>query len=144
MEIDLPSVDDLKYQRNQLSEGDPSNSEIMMVKLRYKKPDGQKSQLIEQPILHMATMFENTSGNFRFSAAVAEFGMLLRQSKYTGDATYSHAAALAPGAKGEDSEGYRAEFIRFSDMVIHGIIHHPIHGSTNRHASSRHPVINPH
>ena len=79
MEIDLPSVDDLKYQRNQRIEGDPSNSEIMMVKLRYKKPDGQKSQLIEQPILHMATMFENTSDNFRFSAAVAEFGMLLRQ-----------------------------------------------------------------
>ena len=56
--------------------------------------------------------WENTSDNFRWSAAVAEFGMLLRESQYSQDADIPSIIALAKGAKGEDEEGYRSEFIR--------------------------------
>lgn len=117
VDINLPKVDDLKYQNQLRSDGDPENPEIMLVKLRYKQPTGQKSSLIEQPVLHTATRLENTSDNFRFSAAVAEFGMLLRQSKHMGEASYHQASGLARGAKGDDAEGYRAEFIRLIDTA---------------------------
>ena len=50
--------------------------------------------------------------DFRMAAAVATFGLLLRNSAYKGDAKYDTAVALAKGAKGEDEEGYRAEFIQ--------------------------------
>jgi Ca-activated chloride channel family protein len=48
---------------------------------------------------------------------VAEFGMLLRDSKHKGDSNYDQVIRLASGAKGEDSEGYRAEFIRLVELA---------------------------
>ncbi|RZM18763.1 MAG: DUF3520 domain-containing protein, partial [Pedobacter sp.] len=77
------SVDDLKYQVNSkpVAVGKGSK-ELMTVKLRYKQPDGNVSKLIEQAVIDTAVPFGNTSENFRFSAAVAEFGMLLRQSAF--------------------------------------------------------------
>jgi Ca-activated chloride channel family protein len=53
-----------------------------------------------------------TSDNFRFSAAVASFGMLLRNSEFVGNATVTSILDLAKNAKGEDVEGYRSEFIQ--------------------------------
>ena len=57
-----------------------------------------------------------TSNNFRFSAAVAEFGMLLRNSKYKANASYQQVIRLAKNSKGKDDNGYRAEFIRLVEM----------------------------
>ena len=59
----------------------------------------------------------NSSDNFRFSAAVAEFGMLLRDSEFKGEATYAQAAQLAHSAKGQDPNGYRAELIRLIEAM---------------------------
>ena len=55
------------------------------------------------------------SPDTQFAAAVAEFGMLLRNSKHKGRATYAEVAALAPAMRGEDMEGYREELIRLVD-----------------------------
>jgi Ca-activated chloride channel homolog len=83
----------------------------MTIKLRYKKPDGDISKLITQPVMDSPLSFVATSDNFRFSAAVAEFGLLLRGSSFKQEATYNQVISLARGARGMDSNGYRTEFI---------------------------------
>jgi Ca-activated chloride channel family protein len=62
-----------------------------------------------------------TSDNFRFSAAVAGFGMLLRDSEFKGSMTYNSVLSLARGAKGRDDDGYRAEFIRLVELSDSGL-----------------------
>lgn len=110
-DIELPEVDELRYQQN-LPEVTTNSGDLMTVKLRYKLPTGDVSQLIEQPLLDQEISVESTSENFRFAASVATFGMLLRDSQYKGSANPELVLQLANGAKGEDEEGYRADFIR--------------------------------
>ena len=105
------SVDQLKYQSND-KKIVSNTEEIMTIKLRYKKPDEDLSKLITHPIMDNHTAIENTSNNFRFSAAVAEFGLMLRSSEYKQQSSYSQVVSLAKGAKGADDNGYRAEFIK--------------------------------
>ncbi|RZM23279.1 MAG: DUF3520 domain-containing protein [Pedobacter sp.] len=110
------SVDDLKYQANTVkpvvTRG--NSNELMTVKLRYKLPEGSSSKLMEKPILDNGIAFSKTSSDFRFAAAVAEFGMLLRKSDFIQNASFDHVIGTAQEAKGEDHEGYRAEFIRLA------------------------------
>ena len=80
--------------------------------MRYKKPDGQKSVLLSDVVKDNDNQLDRTSDNFRWSASVAEFGMLLRDSEFKGNASYQQVIALAKGAQGKDKEGYRAEFIK--------------------------------
>lgn len=108
----LKNIDELKYQtENGLSSAAKSN-EVLTVKLRYKSPDENKSKLMEKVITDQQTSFDKTSENFRFAAAVAEFGLILRQSEFKGMANYEQVIDLAKNAKGSDEEGYRAEFIK--------------------------------
>ena len=88
------------------------SNEIMTVKLRYKAPDRDKSRKIVRPIIDENIALKDTSDNLRFAAAVAEFGMLLRDSKFKAGASWREVEGLAKGAKGMDEHGYRAEFIR--------------------------------
>ncbi len=114
-----PDIDPLKYQNRQpVRTG--STGELLTVKFRYKKPDGEKSIKIERVVANRTIPLAKTSDNFRFSAAVAEFGMLLRNSEYKGDSNYNSVIELASNATGKDSEGYRAEFIRMvkSSMLL--------------------------
>lgn len=105
-------IDPLKYQRNPQVVKPDLSAELLTVKLRYKKPDGQVSTLYEEPV-EGRLMTENTaSGNFRFSAAVAEFGLLLRDSEFKGSASFEDILKLARAGRGEDPEGYRGEFIK--------------------------------
>ncbi len=106
---ETPSVDPLKYQDSKLVSGKYSD-ELLTIKLRYKEPKGSKSKLLEQPVKNKVV--RKTSDNFRFSAAVASFGMLLRKSEFMGNTTTSTVLALAKNARGTDEEGYRAEFIQ--------------------------------
>ena len=110
----IPSVDPLKYQQRGLSERQGSN-ELLTIKLRYKQPDGMKSRLFEKAINNRPV--RNTSDNFRFSAAVASFGMLLRGSQHMGSSSAQLVLDLANDAKGRDEEGYRAEFIQLVRTV---------------------------
>jgi len=109
----IADVDELKYQKK--AKPAPGNgNELATVKLRYKAPDGNKSQKIVKPIAAKAESLSESSDNFRWSAAVAEFGLLLRDSEFKSKASYTHTAKLAKAAKGKDPNGYRREFI---DMV---------------------------
>ncbi len=112
------SIDPLKYQEQTTPKVVLNDSkELMTIKLRYKKPDGAKSQLIEKPIVDGQRSLEKTSNNFKFSAAVAEFGLLLRESAYKNTANFAQAIQLAKSGKGKDENGYRAELIRLMEMA---------------------------
>lgn len=101
---------DLKYQ-NKTTSG--NNSDLMTVKFRYKPIQSDKSILLEQVLNKSALKgLENSSDNYRFSAAVAGFGMLLRDSKFKGSATYDNIHSLAKGSLGLDKESYRSEFLQ--------------------------------
>ncbi|WP_439882521.1 YfbK domain-containing protein [Pontibacter sp. MBLB2868] len=104
-------VDDLKYQRTELDPKASATNEILTLKLRYKEPKGMVSKLITSTVSDEAVAANKTSDNFRFSAAVAACGMLLRDSEFKGTATYPMVLELAEGARGKDKEGYRIEFI---------------------------------
>ncbi len=108
----IKSVDPLKYQQGSLQKSSTNSGELMTLKLRYKQPDGDSSKLISISVLDQNKNLQNSSDNFRWSAAVAGFGMLLRESKYVQNADVATVADLAKGAKGKDEEGYRSEFIR--------------------------------
>jgi Ca-activated chloride channel family protein len=88
-------------------------TEFAFVKLRYKLPDSDTSQLITVPVL-VSSELKDTAGvpqDVRFAAAVSAFGQLLRGGQYTKSFTYDDVIALAQGAKGLDAFGYRAEFV---------------------------------
>ena len=89
----------------------------MTVKFRYKAPDGDISKLMEHAVKDNSIPLARTSDNFRFAAAVAGFGMLLRNSEFKSAASYEEVIALARKAKGPDPEGYRAEFIRLVESA---------------------------
>jgi Ca-activated chloride channel family protein len=112
--IDLPDVDPLKYQESPRAGVERNSDEIMTVKLRHKAPDGDRSRLTSVVVKNrLAPM----SANLGFAAAVAEFGMLLRRSEFLGQATWDSSRALAKRYRGEDPDGYRAEFIRLLDLA---------------------------
>lgn len=104
-------VDDLKYQKTKVETSGNASSEIMTIKFRYKKPEGSVSKLIVHAVVDENVTLEKTSDNFRWSAAVAAFGMILRDSEYVGDFNFEAVNSLASGARGADQEGYRIEFI---------------------------------
>ena len=109
----LRKVDELKYQKNKtaLSKGS-DDGEIMNIKLRYKQPGSDVSKLIEHPVFDSQLALTAASNNFRFAAAVAEFGMLLRNSAFKSNSSFSNVLKLADNAKGRDEEGYRSEFVK--------------------------------
>jgi len=112
----VAGIDDLKYQETKISPQAFKSPELMTVKLRYKKPDGNKSKLIQEPVNDEHISLKQSSNNFKFSAAVAEFGMLLRDSEFKGNTDYEGILKLAQEGKGKDFHGYRAEFIKLVEM----------------------------
>ncbi len=113
---DVSGVDPLKYQETKpVTQG--SGNELMTIKFRYKAPDENTSKLITHVVLDKKTNSNSVSENCRFSCSVAEFGMLLRDSKFKGDANFKEVLTLAKASKGKDEEGYRSEFIRLVEMA---------------------------
>ena len=90
--------------------GEP-RPESLIVKLRYKQPDGESSKLIKRGVVDDGSTDANTSGDFRFAGAVAGFGMLLRDSPYKGNLTYEAVLKLAEAGAEEDTSGHRREFL---------------------------------
>lgn len=113
----VPTVDKLKYQKTVISYNTESVNELMNIKIRYKKPKSTESILMIKPVSDRKILLAETSDNFRFSAAVAAFGLLLRNSQYKGSLTYEQVLKLAEKAKGEDRYGYRSEFIKLVDLT---------------------------
>jgi Ca-activated chloride channel homolog len=114
---ETPKTASLRYQKIIFSLQASRTGELMMMSIKYKAPDGKKSILIKRPVLDDPVPFEEVSDNFKFSTAVAEFGLLLRDSIFKGGATYEQVIQLAKESKGEDREGYRTEFIRLVETV---------------------------
>ncbi len=115
----IPSVDPLKYQSNEgKTTPDRTNSqEFLTIKLRYKKPDGNSSILLDKPVKGYVKDIDEASDNLRFAAAVSEFGMILRNSELRGTSSLAGAAELARSAKGQDEDGYKSELIRLIGTV---------------------------
>jgi Ca-activated chloride channel homolog len=104
--------DKLKYQQFTNTIAGTTSNEVCTVKIRYKQPDADKSVQMEEVVKDTHTTIEKTSENFRFSVAVAEFGLLLRNSDFKGSANFEQVIALGKTAIGNDAEGYRAEFLK--------------------------------
>jgi Ca-activated chloride channel family protein len=87
--------------------------EVAWLRLRYKRPGENDSHLIEQAVPpDVATPFDQAPAEARFAAAVAGFGEILRQSAHIGSFDLEDVAAIAVSARGDDSFGYRSEFLR--------------------------------
>ena len=106
----LFDTDPLRYIYN---ENVPSvrKDELLTLKLRYKEPDATQSQLVSS-VVNVDDISSSSSNNFMFSASVASFGMLLRDSAYKGNSDYTLVKALANAGESSDEYGYRAEFLR--------------------------------
>ncbi|MBA4191889.1 MAG: hypothetical protein C0467_28245 [Planctomycetaceae bacterium] len=107
VKLDLPGVDPLKYQKP--AQPGTATDEWLTVKMRYKQPDGDVSK--ELAAVLPANSEKAMSEDFRFAAAVAEFGLVLRDSPYKGNANLDDVQTLAEGAMKYDPNGHRAEFL---------------------------------
>ncbi len=113
---EVPEIGDLKYQQA-LAKNTSSKNELMTVKFRYKQPDMDESKLIVQTQDNHPISLDNTSDNYRFSASVASFGMILRNSEFMGESSFKLVKELAQSAVGQDIHGYRSEFIRLVEKA---------------------------
>jgi Ca-activated chloride channel family protein len=115
--LENPGVDELKYARPAEAAEGTGAGELLTVKLRYKEPEGGASKPINVGVPDRQASFRNASENFKFAAAVAQFGMLLRDSRYKGQSSFDGAAELARASTGSDLRGYRAEFVRLVETA---------------------------
>ena len=104
--------DGIELRYGQVQPSDSSfNNELLTVKLRYKEPNRSESKLLSQGLIDRESSIENASENLRFAVAVAEFGLLLRNSRYKGNASFRNVSNLAEGALGNDLRNYRNDFL---------------------------------
>ncbi len=106
----ISNVDPLEYQKQSVSN---ESNNMMTVKVRYKKPDGDTSMLITERVSNNELKATN---NIRFASSVAEFGMLLRESEFKGTASFATVYKRAKDASGKDEFGYRADFIKMVEL----------------------------
>ena len=110
-----PDVDPLKYQEEVRPAGASKSSELMNVKLRFKRPDADVSREAVFPVNDRSTT--SLTANLGFASAVTQFAMLLRKSEFKGRASWASTLELARRYKGEDPGGYRAEFIKLAELA---------------------------
>jgi Ca-activated chloride channel homolog len=112
---EVPGAAKLKYQGSAPSAA--GDGEWLTLKLRYKRPDEDKSQLLSQPLTGAPRPLKEASTDLRFASAVIEVGMVLRGSAFKGKASVEGAVARATAALGDDPEGYRREFVRLAEAI---------------------------
>lgn len=101
---------ELKYSQNQPSETRFGN-EMLTLKLRYKEPNENESKLLTVGVLDRNKPIESASQNLKFASAVAQFGLLLRDSRFKGNASFSNINNLVQNSLGDDLRNYRGEFL---------------------------------
>ena len=108
----------LRYQDSQLNEIGKGN-EVAFLKIRYKDPKeaNAASREVVEPLVFDLKQLSQASDDFRFAAAVTEFGLLLRDSEHKADASYDQVVELAKNTFGRDEEGYRKEFVRLVESA---------------------------
>jgi Ca-activated chloride channel family protein len=117
------SVDPLRYQSQPLVDSKP-DAEVATVKLRYKQPEGSESRLITGSVQSDSVVtFANSSEDFRFTAAVAAFGLRLTDSEHLSEYSYREIESVAIDALGTDPGGHRSEFtelVRKAESIYRG------------------------
>ncbi|EEV6839143.1 TPA: VWA domain-containing protein [Escherichia coli] len=108
------SIDKLRYAPDNKSAKSDKTKELAWLKIRWKYPQGNESQLVEFPL---ASAIKAPSEDMRFRAAVAAYGQKLRGSEYLNNTSWQQIKQWAQKAKGEDPQGYRAEFIRLIGLA---------------------------
>lgn len=113
------SVDPLKYQKVEApaKPAATGSKELATIKFRYKEPTSSVSKVSQAVVNDIPKDFAATSVDFKFAAGVAEVGMLLRDSQFKQNATWAQAIKNARAGKGEDNEGYRAEFVKLAESA---------------------------
>jgi Ca-activated chloride channel family protein len=106
-----PAVDPLRYQKRIKLSKEADSGEMLVLKLRYKQPEGDESTLMEFPIKDTGLKFSDADRDFQFASSVAAFGMLLRDSPHKGKATMQGVAQIARNSAKGDETGYRIEFV---------------------------------
>ena len=111
-------IDPLRYGSTHKTKSNHGN-ELALLRLRYKQPDSDTSQLIEAPVYRKSikTGLEQTTEAYRFAAAVAGFGQQLRGGEYLEGFNYESVLQLARGSRGSDANGYRGEFIQLVQLA---------------------------
>lgn len=117
VEAAAPDVDPLRYQTPDSTTEAAESDEVLTLKLRYKPPEGDQGTLVQFPAEDDGASFDAADRDFQFAAAVAGFGMLLRDSPYKGNWTFSAVGEIAGAAQGEDAHGFRGEFLRMVDAA---------------------------
>jgi Ca-activated chloride channel family protein len=121
-EATMPAIDPLKYQQPPRQSPAADSGELLTMKLRYKVPGQQESQLMEHVVYDSGATFDQADQEFQFAAAVAGFGMLLRQSDHRGDWDYDAVREVAQSSIGQDPHGFRQEFVELVSIAstLHG------------------------
>ena len=110
-------VDPLRYGAAK-SKRSAKGAELAFVRLRHKAPGGDKSRLLEEPVLRKDVgSIDGAGTELRFAASVAAFGQLLKGGDYLGDYGYDDVIALATAARGPDAYGYRSEFLGLARLA---------------------------
>lgn len=107
---------ELKYSQVQPSQTNFSD-ELLTVKLRYKEPKADNSQLLTIGLLDKNNSIENASDNLKFAAAVAQFGLIMRNSRFKGNSNFNNLRNLANSSLGPDLKGYRKDFIQLAEKA---------------------------
>jgi Ca-activated chloride channel family protein len=108
-------TDKLRYQEE--TKAKANANEVAFVKVRYKDPEAEKSELFDQPVPNRVTPFGDCSTDFRFAAGMAAFGMLLRESPHKGQADYQLVNNLLRSGRGQDPLGQRREWIPLAEQA---------------------------
>lgn len=108
-------VDDLKYQQKPAPAAAGASGELLTVKVRYKEPSGQTSKLLSQPVKGGES--KAPSADMQWAAAMAGFGMLLRESPHKGQLTWNQVLAIAVNSTGKDPEGYRKQAVQMIEQA---------------------------
>lgn len=101
----------LTYSETKIKEGAYTSNDLLSLKLRYKQPNSETSQLISQSVTDSKKLWSESSINMHFAASVAGFGMLLRNSEYKGNLNYEQVLKLGREGLGQDAEGYRKAYL---------------------------------
>ena len=117
LQSELPQVEPSKYQKPVEPSEAADSDEILTLRLRYKHPQADESEELSFPVVDAHNALDSASRDFKFAAAVACFGMLLRDSEHKADATFDLVVNLAQSGKGDDSSGYRSEFIQLVKLA---------------------------
>jgi secreted protein with Ig-like and vWFA domain len=113
-----PLVDGLKYApKTPAPAQTPSSPECLTVKVRYKLPDAEASEVLELPVTDSGKKLAESDSEFQFATSVAGFAMLLRGSAHAGNLTWNDVREMARRSKGEDPLGYRGEFLQLIDRA---------------------------